>query len=203
MAPKGFNSLDLLGECSSHPFPKWVSADCSQDWEICVPRDRLEAACRLLKSGTPSQIYEPAPPSKDRLRSIIHTRPRFKLRALSLFFVLTPDDDHFDCSKPLNIERSFLGLPYPKLEPYAQSLLDIRDLVPLTDLVDGMDLTRNGAKRISISRGARMSHGQSGKTRRLTRSFPTPMSPFGTKRWLVQSAPQKPGQRLSAQRNGG
>ena len=34
-----------------------------------------------------------------------------------------------------------MGLPYPKLEVFAQSLLATRDLVALPDLVDGMNLT--------------------------------------------------------------
>lgn len=34
-----------------------------------------------------------------------------------------------------------MGLPYPTLEMFAQSLLDTNDMVALTDLVDGMDLT--------------------------------------------------------------
>ena len=34
-----------------------------------------------------------------------------------------------------------MGLPYPKLETIAQTLLDTYNDVALTDLVDGMDLT--------------------------------------------------------------
>lgn len=34
-----------------------------------------------------------------------------------------------------------MGLPYPTLEIFAQSLLDTNNMVSLTDLIDGMDLT--------------------------------------------------------------
>lgn len=34
-----------------------------------------------------------------------------------------------------------MGLPYPILEIFAQSLLDTNDITAITDLIDGMDLT--------------------------------------------------------------
>jgi hypothetical protein len=34
-----------------------------------------------------------------------------------------------------------MGLPYPTLEIFAQSLPDTNDMVALTDLIDGMNLT--------------------------------------------------------------
>lgn len=34
-----------------------------------------------------------------------------------------------------------MGIPYPKLEVFAQSLLDTHRIVDLTDLIDGMDLS--------------------------------------------------------------
>lgn len=50
------------------------------------------------------------------------------------------EDCHLDFN-PLNIEYSQTGLPYPKLEIFAQRLLDTYDEVALTDLIDGMNLT--------------------------------------------------------------
>lgn len=59
-----------------------------------------------------------------------------------LWFRLIPSEDcHIDCN-PSDIERSKLGLPYPKLEVYAQSLLDTFSGVALCDLVDGMNLSK-------------------------------------------------------------
>jgi hypothetical protein len=53
---------------------------------------------------------------------------------------LVPSSDaHLACQPP-NFERSHKGLPYARLDIFAQSLLDTNDLVDLNDLVDGMDL---------------------------------------------------------------
>jgi hypothetical protein len=49
------------------------------------------------------------------------------------------DDAHIECVTT-NIERSQRDLPYPKLDVFAQSLLDTYNPVDLADLIDGMDL---------------------------------------------------------------
>lgn len=46
---------------------------------------------------------------------------------------------HVDCSLA-KCERSHNGIPYPKLQHFAQSLLDTQNYADLEDLVDGMDL---------------------------------------------------------------
>lgn len=73
--------------------------------------------------------------------SLLHTFPRFKVIGKALCFTLIPSDDaHIDCIPP-NIEYSQMGLPYPTLEIFAQSLLDTNDITAITGLIDGMDLT--------------------------------------------------------------
>ncbi|KAG4436259.1 hypothetical protein IFR05_008241 [Cadophora sp. M221] len=42
---------------------------------------------------------------------------------------------------PANFEWSLMGIPYPKLELFAQSLLDTLSWTSISDLIDGMDLT--------------------------------------------------------------
>lgn len=83
--------------------------------------------------------------------SLHHTFPRFKLKGVNLRFLLVQSEDcHLDC-EPSQMERSKSGLPYPKLEVFAQSLLGIQDRVALTDLVDGMDLTEEwGEEHLSL-----------------------------------------------------
>ena len=49
-------------------------------------------------------------------------------------------DCHIPCA-PHYFERSRSGLPYPRLEVFAQSLIDTKSLCDLEDLIDGMDLT--------------------------------------------------------------
>ena len=77
-------------------------------------------------------------------RSLYHTFPRFRLNHQGpLFdFQLVPSSDwRFECI-PDNFEYSAQNeLPYPKLDLFAQSLLERQDLGDLQDLVDGMDLT--------------------------------------------------------------
>ncbi|ERF72001.1 hypothetical protein EPUS_09367 [Endocarpon pusillum Z07020] len=71
-----------------------------------------------------------------------HQYPRFKFVGLALFFILMTSQAwrHLPCT-PENIEYSHTGLPYPKLDIFAQSLLDTWTLVDLDHLVDGMNLT--------------------------------------------------------------
>lgn len=98
----------------------------------------LGEASKLLDSFEAYEKYPPRPPS---MGSLLHTFPRFKVVGKALCFTLVPSEDaHIDCI-PSNIERSKMGLPYPTLPIFAQSLLDTNDMVALTDLIDGMDLT--------------------------------------------------------------
>jgi len=105
---------------------------------VCVPTEQLEEASALLGSAATYETYTPRPPAP---RSLLHTFPRFKVVNKALCFTLIPSEDaHIECVSP-NIERSHMGLPYPILEVFAQSLLDTNDMVALTDLIDGMNLT--------------------------------------------------------------
>ncbi|KUJ11189.1 uncharacterized protein LY89DRAFT_595115, partial [Mollisia scopiformis] len=72
--------------------------------------------------------------------SLQHTFPLFKLKGSVAWIQLVPSSDcHFECI-PSNFERSHKGLPYARLDIFAQSFLDKHELVDLVDLVDGMDL---------------------------------------------------------------
>jgi len=103
-----------------------------------VPTEKLRDASALLNSVNTYETYPPRPPG---MQSLLHTFPRFKIVGQALCFTLIPSDDaHIDCI-PANIERSQMDLPYPTLEVFAQSLLDTNDMVALTDLIDGMNLT--------------------------------------------------------------
>ncbi|KAI1925913.1 hypothetical protein LOZ65_002725 [Ophidiomyces ophidiicola] len=111
------------------------------DWEICVPTDSLEKASQIFASKPHNEVYQSFPDRRSQLGCLYHTFPRFKIRGVSLYFVLIPAEDaHLECIHS-NIERSQMGLPYPKLPIFAQSLLDTNSEVTLTDLIDGMNLT--------------------------------------------------------------
>jgi hypothetical protein len=115
----------------------------AQDWAICVPTEKLDSASSLLNSEPFSNLYEPCAPRAVQPHSLLHTFPFEKRKGQVLWIQLVPAwDCHFECA-PSNFERDHTGLPYPRLEVLAQSLLDMNDLVGLTDLVDGMDLSEN------------------------------------------------------------
>lgn len=103
-----------------------------------MPTEKLREASALLDSFDAYETYPPRPPD---LGSLLHTFPRFKFAGKAMCFTLIPSDDaHIDCTPP-NIELSKMNIPYPTLETFAQSLLDTNDMVALTDLIDGMDLS--------------------------------------------------------------
>ncbi|OJD19166.1 hypothetical protein AJ78_00866 [Emergomyces pasteurianus Ep9510] len=105
-----------------------------------VPTHLVEKAAQIFKSEH-SKIYQTYPPDRPQLDSLLHTFPRFKIIGVSLFFTIIPEEDVYLKCISSNIERSYTGLPYPRLSVFAQSLLDIDDEVALTDLIDGMDLS--------------------------------------------------------------
>lgn len=74
------------------------------------------------------------------------------MKGVSLWFTIVPSEDcHIICDAS-NIEWSQTGLPYPKLEIFAQSLLDTYNEVALTDLIDGMNLTEEwGLHHLDLS----------------------------------------------------
>jgi hypothetical protein len=70
----------------------------------------------------------------------MHTYPHFTLKGVNYFFILMPTFECLLSPSPDQREHSASGIPYPKLELFAQSLLDLQQYADLADLVDGMDL---------------------------------------------------------------
>ncbi|PLB51558.1 hypothetical protein P170DRAFT_461770 [Aspergillus steynii IBT 23096] len=121
------------------------------DFEICVPTEKVSQAVELLKSDPHDKVYQPWKPENFQPGALTHTFPRFKLRGVSLRFQILPSDD---CAFNIyDVDRSPSGLPYPKLESYAQSLLDTQRRVDLTDLIDGMNLTEEwGEEHLNLDK---------------------------------------------------
>lgn len=118
-----------------------------------MPTDMVKEACSILTSAPYDEVYQQCPYDEPiQLHSLLHTFPQFRLKGYRLWFSIFPAQDcHFVC-EPSNFEWSSMGLPYPKLDVFAQSLLDTCDLVGLTDLVDGMDLTEEwGSSNLDLS----------------------------------------------------
>jgi hypothetical protein len=112
-----------------------------QDWEICVPTHLVESASQIFQSEPNNQIYEMNPGGKPQRDPLLQLFPRFKIKGVDLYFtIIAADLVHLECI-PSKLERSQMGIPYPKLEVFAQSLLETNDEVALADLIDGMNLT--------------------------------------------------------------
>lgn len=112
-----------------------------KDWEVCVPTEKLEDAASLLRVEY-ANFYAPSEyRGSVQPESLSHTFPRFKVIGVDLYFIVVPASDvHVTCTSS-NFERSLSGVPYPKLAPFAQSVLDRNDGVALCDLIDAQDLT--------------------------------------------------------------
>ncbi|KAJ9222237.1 hypothetical protein DTO169C6_5366 [Paecilomyces variotii] len=107
---------------------------------LCVPDERHQEAVQLFMSS--SDLLEPCGPLPlKRPDSLNHKYPRFKAIGRTDFWLLVPASYYnIDC-RPENVEWSKGGLPFPKLEVYAQSLIDIKNGVDLQDLIDAQDLS--------------------------------------------------------------
>jgi hypothetical protein len=107
---------------------------------MCVPQELHDKAKNLITSR--SEVYKATMPRIPFQTVRMHCLfPRYSCVALGIFFVLTTSQaTHIQCT-PENIEHSPMGLPYPKLAIYAQSLVDTQNVADLDELVDSQDLT--------------------------------------------------------------
>ena len=67
--------------------------------------------------------------------------PRFKFLNTNLFFVIVSAHDCHIACRSVNFELGQTGMPFPRLDIFAQSLLDTNNRVDLEDLVDSMNLS--------------------------------------------------------------
>ncbi|PYI19446.1 hypothetical protein BO99DRAFT_458922 [Aspergillus violaceofuscus CBS 115571] len=123
-----------------------------EDWEICVPTERVAQAAELLQSPPYAAQYRPVTPWPYYSPcSLIHTYPRFKSRGINHYFFLVPAVDvHMVCD-PSSFTRSLRGLPYPRLEVLLQSCLDTWDMLQLCEVVDGTNVSEEwGEKNLNL-----------------------------------------------------
>ncbi|KAH6628867.1 hypothetical protein F5144DRAFT_492409 [Chaetomium tenue] len=112
-----------------------------RDWEICVPTELVDDAAKLLGSNQYAEDWHPTEPWPHYDTSLVWSYHRFKGKRLNYYFVLVPSRDvHLVCD-PANFTRSVRGLPYPKLDVFIQSTLDMYDDLQLVDVVDGTDVS--------------------------------------------------------------
>jgi len=137
----GAHRVPMVSRCHASKFTRFMrTLILAQSWEICVPTDSFGRAKTLLTSSPLSDKYELWHAMMPQPGSLVHTYPRFTLKGVNFFFVLMPAFEYLiDCS-PDQCERSPGGIVYPKLEHFAQGLLDTQRYADLADLIDGMDL---------------------------------------------------------------
>lgn len=107
---------------------------------MCVPTDKVDAAAETVRLHD-DKYMRFRRSAMYRLGGLEHLYPRFKFVGVALFFVIISSQDcHLSC-EPADLEFGQTGIPFPKLEVYARSLLETGNLADLEDLIDGMNLS--------------------------------------------------------------
>ncbi|KAK3899652.1 hypothetical protein C8A05DRAFT_17938 [Staphylotrichum tortipilum] len=141
-------------------------------WDICVPTASFDAAKTLLTRAPLSQKYDLWHHTTPTLGSLAHTYPHFTLKGINFYFILTPSSDCNIACEPAQFDRSPRGVPYPRLELFAQSLLDTQQYADLADLVDGMDLEESwGEQHLRFKVTPLLVEYIRGKNERITASY--------------------------------
>ncbi|KAK8004100.1 hypothetical protein PG989_003819 [Apiospora arundinis] len=161
----------------THPLGYYGAGRVPIVWELCVPEDQLDQAADLFKSEPLSKSYEPWPVNSPIPMDLLHIFPRFHLKGVHFLFFIVPTSDWLLGCDEAKCEMSFMGLPYPKLEYFAQSLLDTQRLGDLEDLVDGMNLSEEwGEEHLDLDRTSDVGHAR-WKNEQIRASIPeTPYS---------------------------
>lgn len=120
---------------------------------------------------------DPPSPSLLKYQALWHEHPHFRPATYTVerttFFIMPSSEELFERLDASVIERSANGIPYPKLEVFAQNLLNTQQWFNLTHLVDGMDLSlewgqqhlRLGEPSTAEVQYAKMKNGKYAKSR--------------------------------------
>lgn len=166
-----------------------------------MPTDSFEKATALFTSAPLNARYEPWINVMPQPRSLIHTYPHFTLKDVNFFFFIMPAFEYrIDCD-PEKCERSHMGVPYPKLEHFAQSLLDTQQYADLDDLVDGMNLTEEwGEKYLDLDKQGEAEYIKE-KNRKILASVDLEANPAAIMMTLVQRPVDKRAKWVRSVRN--
>lgn len=175
-------ALDVIGELAKAGIPSVVvgvrallyygARRAPKYWEICVPDHLYEKATDMFAAAPLNEKYDPWPKIMPQPGTMIHAYPCFTLKGVNFFFYISPAfENRADCD-PEKCEKSKLGVPYPKLELFAQGLLETQRFHDLENLVDGMNLTEEwGNEHLDFS-GAGLEDYVKEKNRRIRESLP-------------------------------
>ncbi|KAH6848026.1 hypothetical protein B0I37DRAFT_376472 [Chaetomium sp. MPI-CAGE-AT-0009] len=152
-SPQGVSEiLEVVNQLAGANIPSCVTgvkalryygaARVTDEWDLCVPDDKLEEARQLLLSFADGAKYEVAQGPSPVPWSRRHTFPCFRLKGYNFWFILSPSSDCFvDPSIPSHVEKSRNGVPYAALVQFGRSLLLQQLVADIADFIDGMDLT--------------------------------------------------------------
>lgn len=136
----------------------------------------MNQAVQLLKSEPHNEVYQPWKAEIFQPGALTHTFPRFRIRGVALRFQILPSDDCY--FNMYEVDRSPSGLPYPKLESYAQSLLYTQRRVDLCDLIDAMNLSEEwGEEHLNLDETADVFYAK-GKNKKILASMLPGEDPF-------------------------
>ncbi|KAJ5233019.1 hypothetical protein N7468_005975 [Penicillium chermesinum] len=118
------------------------------EWDLCVPDDKVVEAANLLSTGSMAHRVHPVPSIPiPQPFSLSHTYHRFKGNGVHFYFLLVPAYHVHIPYGPFSIQRSLNGIPYPTLPVLLQSFLDMNDDVSLCDCVDGSNVSEEWGTR--------------------------------------------------------
>lgn len=121
----------------------------------------------MFESEPLNDIYEPWNKILPQVRTLQHTCPRYTLKGVNFFFFIMPAFEY--CMKwgPSELERSQWNSPFPKLELFAQSLLDTQRSLDLVNLINGMDLSEEwGEEHLDLDKPGELEYAKE-KNKRL------------------------------------
>ncbi|KAK3293763.1 uncharacterized protein B0H64DRAFT_346516 [Chaetomium fimeti] len=129
------------------------AARVTDEWDLCIPDNKLEEARHLLLSAADGAKYEVAQGPYPVPWSRRHAFPCFRLKGYNFWFILVPSSDCFvDPSIASHVEKSRNGVPYAALVQFSRSLLLQQMVADIADFIDGMDLTVDwGAENIGFA----------------------------------------------------
>jgi hypothetical protein len=185
-------ALDVIGELTQAEIPSVVvgpralvyygAKRAPKFWDICVPDHLHGKATAMFASESLSEKYDSWPRIMPQGGTMIHSYSCFTLKGVNFFFYISTTFDHRVSCDPEKCEMSKLGVPYPKLELFAQSLLETNRFHDLENLVDGMNLTEEwGDEHLNFSLDGLKEYAKE-KNKRIRETLPesdTKMSTFG------------------------
>ncbi len=141
-----------------------------------MPTNRFDEVAGMFSREPLSRIYDPSIQILPTVRSLLHTYPLLKMKDVRFSFFIVPSSEYFVKDlDPTRFERSQLNIPYPKLDYFAQGLMDSQKWAGVQELVDGMDLSEKwGEENLDLDKPIELEYAKrkNGRIRSSLDKFP-------------------------------